>query len=81
SAGMTGHEPLHIPIDVLPENSSVYDLVYNPKETELVSKAKSLGHNACSGLGMLLYQGAGSFELWTGQKAPVDAMRQALENR
>ena len=81
SAGMTGHEPLNIPVDSLKENSSVYDLVYNPKDTELVKQARSLGHNACSGLGMLLYQGAGSFELWTGENAPIDVMKQALENR
>ena len=78
SAGMTGHEPLNIPLDSLQKNSSVYDLVYNPKETELVKQARSLGHNACSGLGMLLYQGAGSFELWTGENAPIDVMKQAL---
>ncbi|HSG30746.1 MAG TPA: shikimate dehydrogenase [Thermodesulfobacteriota bacterium] len=78
SAGMTGHEELNIALDSLHKNSSVYDLVYNPKETRLVKDARSLGHNACTGLGMLLYQGAESFELWTGKKAPIDIMKQAL---
>lgn len=81
SAGMTGHDPLNIPLDSMPENSCIYDLVYNPKETELVKHAKSLGHKSATGLGMLLYQGAGSFKLWTGKEAPIDVMRQALENR
>ncbi|NIX14332.1 MAG: shikimate dehydrogenase [Candidatus Dadabacteria bacterium] len=78
SAGMTGHEELKIALDSLHKNSSVYDLVYNPKETRLVKEAKTLGHNASTGLGMLLYQGAESFELWTGEKAPIDVMKQAL---
>jgi shikimate dehydrogenase len=80
SAGMTGHDSLNIPLDSLPKNSCVYDLVYNPKETELVKWAKSLGHRSASGLGMLLYQGAESFELWTGKKAPIDVMKKALDN-
>ena len=80
SAGMTGHDPLNIPLNLMPKNSCVYDLVYNPKETQLVKQAKSLGHKASSGLGMLLYQGAESFELWTGKKAPIEVMKAALEN-
>lgn len=81
SAGMTGHDPLNINLDSMPAGSYVYDLVYNPTETELVRQAISLGYNACTGLGMLLYQGAESFELWTGQKAPIGVMKQALQNR
>ncbi len=80
SPGMTGHDPLNIPLDSLPKNSYVYDLVYNPKETELVKQAKSLGHRSASGLGMLLYQGAESFEYWTNKKAPIDVMKKALGN-
>jgi len=78
SAGMIGHESLDLPLQYLKENSYVYDLVYNPRETELVKSAGSCGHNASSGLGMLLYQGVESFEVWTGKKAPVDLMMKAL---
>jgi shikimate dehydrogenase len=42
-------------------------------------EARRLGHKASGGLGMLLYQGALSFEIWTGRKAPVDVMRKAIE--
>ncbi|MBU4346254.1 MAG: shikimate dehydrogenase [Candidatus Omnitrophica bacterium] len=55
----------------------VYDLVYN-RETQLIKDAKSKGLNTTSGEGMLLYQGVEAFEFWTAQKAPVDTMRQAL---
>jgi len=56
---------------------SIYDLVYN-RETELVKDARALHLPAAGGLGMLLYQGASSFEFWTGKRAPIDAMRKAL---
>jgi len=80
SAGMAGHDALNIPLDKLEQSSYVYDLVYNPRNTELVKKALSLGHRAASGLGMLLYQGAESFQIWTGQNAPVEVMQDAMGN-
>lgn len=63
---------------LLHKKLSVYDLVYN-RETELVKDAKSLRLLAANGLGMLLYQGASSFEFWTEKKAPIDVMRKALD--
>ena len=56
----------------------VYDVVYN-RETQLIRDAKSAGCSAVGGLGMLLYQGAAAFELWTGRDAPVELMRRALK--
>jgi shikimate dehydrogenase len=67
------------PIDkkLLHKDLSVYDVVYN-RETELIKDARLLGLRCSGGSGMLLYQGAHAFEFWTGQKAPVDVMREAL---
>lgn len=59
------------------EGLRVYDLVYN-RTTRLVKEALACDLRATSGLNMLLYQGATSFELWTGQKPPLEIMRQAL---
>lgn len=59
---------------------AVYDLVYNPEKTKLVELAENSGLKASGGLGMLLYQGAESFKLWTGRKAPVEVMRKALRS-
>jgi len=61
----------------LHKDLSVYDVVYN-RETQLIKDTKSLGLPAVNGLGMLLYQGAEAFELWTKKKAPVEVMRNAL---
>lgn len=62
-----------------PPTAFVYDLVYNPSETLLVRQARAAGLRAATGLGMLIEQGALAFELWTGQAAPRDVMRQAAE--
>jgi len=58
---------------------AVYDMVYNPAETPLLKAAKAAGCKTANGLGMLLHQGAKAFEIWTGQPAPLDVMRRALE--
>lgn len=63
--------------DLIPKGALVYDLVYNPSETPLLRMAKEAGANIIGGLPMLVYQGAASFELWTGREAPVDIMLSA----
>jgi shikimate dehydrogenase len=79
SAGMEGIEPLKLPLESLKKTAALYDIVYKPRETELVKEARRLGHRAAGGLSMLLYQGVLSFEIWTGRNAPVDVMRKAIE--
>lgn len=79
SAGMDGLDPIEIPLESLSQGSMVYDLVYKPHETSLIQRAKELGLKASGGLSMLLYQGAESFEIWTGEKAPVEVMRKVIE--
>ena len=58
---------------------AAYDMIYRPSETPFLAAAKAGGARTANGLGMLLYQGAAALELWTGQRAPVDVMRRALE--
>ena len=59
---------------------AVMDIVYNPIETKLAKDAKAAGAKVVSGVEMLIYQGAASFEIWTGKSAPVEVMRQAALN-
>ncbi|MFQ5615536.1 MAG: shikimate dehydrogenase [Anaerolineales bacterium] len=61
-----------------PPNAAVYDLVYNPRETTLVRRARAAGLPAVTGLGMLIEQAALAFERWTGRPAPRAAMWQAV---
>jgi shikimate dehydrogenase len=63
----------------LPKGGAVIDLVYVTGGTPLVRKARSLGLRTADGWVVLLAQGARSFEAWTGQAAPVDAMRDTLQ--
>lgn len=61
-----------------PPHAAIYDLVYNPRETKLVKDACSQGLAATTGLGMLVEQAALSFEIWTGQRPPREAMFAAV---
>jgi shikimate dehydrogenase len=84
---------LHVERDPLPWDPAVpfrpgqiaYDLVYSPGTggqaslpTPFLQLAAEAGAQAIDGLGMLVYQGARAFELWTGQRAPVEVMRAAV---
>ena len=68
-----------IPGSLIPSGVLVYDLVYNPPETPLLAEASRAGAATLGGLPMLIYQGAASFQLWTGKEAPVGAMLGAAQ--
>ena len=79
--GMKADDPSPVNRDLLHPFLRVYDLVYNQKTTALVKEAASRKLHAVTGIGMLLYQGAIAFEIWTGRKAPIDVMRKVLKER
>jgi 3-dehydroquinate dehydratase / shikimate dehydrogenase len=56
----------------------LFDMVYNPMETELIKRAKSQGATVIHGMEMFLEQAARQFEIWTGDSAPRSVMQQAL---
>lgn len=64
--------------DDIDGSSIVYDLVYSPVVTKLLENAREKGATAIYGYEMLLEQGAQAFEIWTGLKAPIPAMKKAL---
>lgn len=77
SLGWDGQE---LPVDrgvfaALPSTSIAYDLTY--RETPFLRAARDVGRASIDGLSMLVHQGARSFELWTGQPAPVEVMWKA----
>jgi shikimate dehydrogenase len=67
-----------IPKDFLHNRLTVFDIVYNPRETRLIAEARERGCAVVYGYKMLLYQAARQFELFTGLKAPLAAMESAL---
>jgi shikimate dehydrogenase len=71
-------DALPVPLELLPEDASVFDLVYRPTETAWVRLAREAGHRAADGEGMLLEQGALAFERWFGRKPDRGAMWRAM---
>ena len=56
----------------------VSDVIYNPRQTKLLSMAKEANLAVFNGMYMLLYQGAEAFRIWTGQNMPVDLVKKVL---
>jgi len=73
----TGEKDSPVPEGHLRSNMLVYDLIYRPSETPLMRSARARGCRVLGGLPMLVYQGAASFEIWTGREAPIDIMTNA----
>jgi shikimate dehydrogenase len=80
SLGLQPDDPLPIDLDWLKASKPrrVFDMIYRPRETAFLRAAREAGLSTANGMGMLLHQGARSLGLWTGQAAPVEAMRTAL---
>lgn len=77
--GMTPHED-QTPIkpELLLAGTVVMDTVYNPLQTQFLKDAAKAGCVTIDGASMLIHQGAVQFEMWTGEKAPMDVMRRAV---
>jgi shikimate dehydrogenase len=67
-----------VPAELLSSKIIVFDIVYNPNPTRLLREAQAAGAKTIDGIEMLVQQGAVSFEIWTGIKAPLDIMRQSV---
>jgi len=79
SVGMEEGDIVLIKEEKIKKNIFIYDIIYNRK-TELIKTAEKLNLPHLDGLSMLVYQGAISFEIWTGKKAPIDIMKNSLYN-
>ena len=81
SVGMDGtSQPIPTSI-VLPEKLIVADVIYQPFETPFLKWARNQGNQSINGLGMLLYQAAEAFELWTGKEMPTDQIWELLKQK
>lgn len=73
-----GQTPM--PPEYILSHQFYFDAAYNPDKTQFLLNAEARGCRIMNGLGMSLYQGVAQIELWTGKRAPVEAMRQELLN-
>jgi len=81
SVGMDGaSQPIPISI-VLPEKLLVADVIYQPFETPFLKWTRNQDNQAINGLGMLLYQAAEAFQLWTGKEMPTDQIWELLKQK
>jgi shikimate dehydrogenase len=67
-----------IPENGLSKEMVVMDIVYNPLETKFLKDAAARECQTINGVDMFVFQGAYQFELWTGQKAPVEVMQNSV---
>jgi len=72
-----GNESI-VPRELLHPKLTVFDVVYNPKETRMITEAKEAGCAIIYGHKMFLYQAAIQFELFTGRQAPLSDMERVL---
>ncbi|MDH5510563.1 MAG: shikimate dehydrogenase [Nitrospinota bacterium] len=81
SVGMKGAGPGSLPDlqGYLRKGQLVVDIVYRPLNTPLLEMARLAGAATLDGLWMLIHQGAGSFEMWTGRQFPTATARAILE--
>ena len=75
--GMSEVELPPVPLEHLPPRAVISDIVYSPINTPIIKEAEAMGFTVHRGIGMLVYQGAIGFELWTGKAAPVSVMKTA----
>lgn len=71
SLGMLGMDELKLRLSRLPRTAIVYDLVYNPLETDLLKLAKDNGNLVVDGLGMLFFQAQPCFSAWFGVEPSI----------
>ena len=81
SVGMDGKSS-PVPSNLfLPKDLLVADVIYQPFETPFLKWAKEQGNQSINGLGMLLYQAAEAFQLWTGKEMPTDQIWDLLKQK
>ncbi|OGR23918.1 MAG: shikimate dehydrogenase [Desulfuromonadaceae bacterium GWB2_53_15] len=70
-----------VPAELFRDGQVVFDIVYTPLETKLLSEARSRGLKVVSGVEMFINQAVLQFERFTGAEAPVEVMRQVVMER
>lgn len=78
SLGLRSFDPRPLPSGCIEPHHLVYDMIYKPAQTALLSHAKSMGARTANGQSMLLHQGALSYECWFPGASPLEHLRRGL---
>lgn len=65
--------------EVIAASKAVFDVIYNPKETVLLKKAKAMGKNCSGGMAMLVWQAVKAHEIWDGDKYSNEEVEAIIE--
>ena len=76
SLGLREEDPSPFPAELARRDTNMFDTIY--KRTRFLADADAVGAPNSGGSAMLLHQGARSFEIWTGHPAPLEVMRETL---
>jgi len=66
SLGLSSKDDLNLDFSKIGNNKFFYDIIYNPKQTNFLKKAKMMGHKIENGTKMFIYQAAAAFNIWHG---------------
>jgi shikimate dehydrogenase len=69
-----------IPWEVIDQSTIIYDTVYEPLETKLIKKSKSLNLKAINGINLLIYQASISFNIWTKEEFPIAFIKNQISS-
>lgn len=68
-----------VPDEIIEKCDAVFDLIYNPGETQLVKKAKSMGKKAVGGMAMLVWQAVSAHKIWDGDEYTLDEVNSIID--
>ncbi|MCP5535620.1 MAG: shikimate dehydrogenase [Akkermansiaceae bacterium] len=78
SLGLRATDSMPLPADCIQPHHLVYDMIYNPANTAMISHAKSMGARTANGASMLLHQGVLAYNCWFTGPSPLEQMRKGL---
>ena len=68
-----------VPDEVIEASGAVFDVIYNPRETLLMQKAKAMGKNAVGGMAMLVWQAVSAHEIWDGDEYTDEEVQSIID--
>lgn len=68
-----------VPDEVIKASGAVFDVIYNPRETLLMQKAKAMGKNAVGGMAMLVWQAVSAHEIWDGDEYTDEEVQSIID--
>ena len=69
-----------VPWESIRSNTLIYETIYEPRETTLINKARSLNLKVIEGINLLVYQAAAAYKIWTGLEPDINTILRVVKN-